>query len=305
MTWRRLGHLYAPDGSKAWARSHAALPVPVKLGDDVFRVFFSARDAGNRSSVGWVDVRLNATATILAEGKEPVLSFGDAGYFDDSGVGIGSIVQGQEKKDLMYYMGWNLGILAPWRNSIGLAEGDIRAPRFKRGFEGPIMDRSPEDPFTLSYPWVMRLAADDWRMWYGSNLAWGASSSDMQHVIKAARSKDGMQWTRDKVPAVGFSDPGEYALARPCVLKEGTAFHMWFATRGECYRIGAARSLDGESWSRCDGQAGLQPEGTGWDGEMVCYPCVFRHAARLYMLYNGNSYGKDGFGLAVWDGQTL
>jgi hypothetical protein len=277
----------------------------VLLEGNVYRVFFSARDAENRSSVGWVDIRLNATAAILAEGNEPVLTFGRAGYFDDSGVGLGSIVQEQGKPDRMYYMGWNLGVLAPWRNSIGLADGDVRAPRFKRSFEGPILDRSPEDPFTLSYPWVMRLAAGDWRMWYGSNLAWGAASSDMQHVIKAARSKDGISWIREKEPAVGFSYPGEYALARPCALTGKAGFHMWFATRGDRYRIGAARSSDGQSWSRCDAETGLQPEGTGWESEMVCYPCVFRHATRLYMLYNGNRYGKDGFGLAVWDGELL
>jgi hypothetical protein len=32
---------------------------------------------------------------------------------------------------------------------------------------------------------------------------------------------------------------------------------------------------------------------------MVAYPCVFRHAGRLYMLYNGNDYERTGVGLAV------
>ena len=37
----------------------------------------------------------------------------------------------------------------------------------------------------------------------------------------------------------------------------------------------------------------------GWDSEMICYPYVFDHGSNRYMLYNGNGYGKTGFGLAV------
>jgi hypothetical protein len=31
----------------------------------------------------------------------------------------------------------------------------------------------------------------------------------------------------------------------------------------------------------------------------VCYPCVFEHRGSKYMLYNGNGYGRTGFGIAV------
>jgi hypothetical protein len=32
---------------------------------------------------------------------------------------------------------------------------------------------------------------------------------------------------------------------------------------------------------------------------MLCYPHVFRCEGRVYMLYNGNAFGRDGFGVAV------
>lgn len=301
MGWRRLGRLYGPDGRFDWAHSHAALPFPVALDGDLFRVFFSARDKTNRSSVGWVDVRLGEQPELVGEGDAPILTFAAPGHFDDSGIGLGSIVSA-DGADRLYYMGWNLGVLAPWRNSIGVAQGDAATPQFERQFAGPIMDRSPEDPYTLSYPWVLRLGPDDWRMWYGSNLRWGAASADMQHVIKSARSTDGLHWLRDAEPAVGFSKAGEYALARPCVVREEGRLRMWFATRGERYHIGAAVSADGRSWTRCDEEWGLVPDASDWDSEMVCYPCVIRHRQRLYLFYNGNGYGKEGFGLAVWEG---
>jgi hypothetical protein len=34
---------------------------------------------------------------------------------------------------------------------------------------------------------------------------------------------------------------------------------------------------------------------------MIEYPFVLRHKNEIYMLYNGNGYGKTGFGLAIWD----
>lgn len=305
MAWIRLGRLFAPDGTRPWARSHASLPVSVHLGADDFRIFFSTRDTENRSSVGWVDINLSGQPKVTGVCDTPVLEFGTPGYFDDSGIGIGSIVH-CDGEDLLYYMGWNLAVRAPWRNSIGIASGSVRTPRFQRLFEGPIMDRCPEDPFTLSYPWVIRFGASDWRMWYGSNLRWGSESADMQHVIKCAESADGLVWKRHSEPAVDFSTPAEYALARPSVLPGGDVLRMWFSTRGDRYRIGAALSEDdGRRWHRCDSEFGLIPANRGWDDEMVCYPCIFRHRGMTYMLYNGNGYGATGFGLAVWEGLPL
>jgi hypothetical protein len=35
---------------------------------------------------------------------------------------------------------------------------------------------------------------------------------------------------------------------------------------------------------------------------MTCYPALFWHRDRLWLAYNGNGYGRTGFGLAVWEG---
>lgn len=278
--------------------SHAALPTPIALPNGLCRVFFSARDELNRSSIGWLDVAFTPEPRVLRVSDVPVLSPGVPGGFDDSGIGIGSIVAGPNRTSRIYYMGWNISALVPWRNSIGIAMGDLVAPDFHRFSKGPIMDRSPEDPFTLSYPWV--LATDStWHMWYGSNLDWGATKADMNHVIKHAISQDGLNWHRDGRVAVGFVHDGEYAIARPCVVRDGNLWRMWYAFRGEAYRIGYAESRDGETWSRKDAEAGIEPALDGWDSEMICYPCVFDFFGKRYLFYNGNNYGKTGFGVAV------
>jgi len=53
------------------------------------------------------------------------------------------------------------------------------------------------------------------------------------------------------------------------------------------------------TWTRKDREVGIQPSDSGWDSEMLCYPCVVdAHGAR-YMFYNGNLRGSTGFGYAV------
>lgn len=298
--WRRLGLVLSPE-QVTWAHSHVSLPTPVAIGGDMFRLFFSARDADRRSHVGWAHIEISEFPQLREVSRVPVLSPGENGAFDDSGVSIGSVVRDESRLKL-FYMGWNLGVRSPWRNAIGLADAATPRKKFIRCFEGPILDRSPVDPYTLSYPWVLRLAVGDWRMWYGSNLNAAVGNADMSHVVKHARSRDGIHWSRDGAVAIGFADEAEHAIARPSVVQIDGRFLMCFACRGERYRIGAAVSSDGESWTRCDATFGLLPSSQGWDSEMTCYPALFWHRDRLWMAYNGNGYGASGFGMAVWNG---
>jgi len=64
--------------------------------------------------------------------------------------------------------------------------------------------------------------------------------------------------------------------------------------------MGYAESVDGISFERMDHVlTGLAPSPSGWDSEMIEYPCVINHKGTYYMFYNGNDYGRDGVGLAV------
>ena len=62
-----------------------------------------------------------------------------------------------------------------------------------------------------------------------------------------------------------------------------------------------AFSDNGLNWVRDDKSVGIDVSLSGWDSEMICYPFIFDHLDRRYMLYNGNGYGKTGFGIAVMD----
>lgn len=298
MRWRKLGHVFVPSGEHEWMLTHAANPVADYLGADTYRIYFSCRDKSNRSSVGWVELDLRFPREVQRVSAAPSLSPGLVGTFDDSGCSVGCIVRNGPKR-LMYYMGWNLSVTVPWRNSIGLAISEDGGITYRRSGLAPILDRSDSDPYSLSYPWVLR-DAEGWRMWYGSHSHWGAKIDDMIHVIKHAESDDGVSWNRDALPVIAPRTGSEYAFARPCVLNDGI-YRMWYAFRGDAYRIGYSSSYDGNSWIRQDNMVGIGPTPGEWDGEALAYPCVFDHGNERYMLYCGNGYGRSGFGLAVLD----
>jgi hypothetical protein len=296
MRWRKLGCVYCPTNESDWMVSHAANCVAIPVGDDRYRIYFSTRDSANRASVGWVEIDISDPLKVLEVSSVPVLAPGPTGTFDDSGVSLACIVV-VDGTFYLYYTGWNLGVTVPWRNSIGLATSSDGL-HFERSSPAPILDRNRLDPYSLSYPFVLRTETG-WKMWYGSNLSWGPQQRDMNHVIKFASGSDAETWSPTGRVCIGIANDSEYAFSRPFVIKEGATWRMWYSFRGETYRIGYAESLDGIVWNRLDDNVGIGPSETGWDSESVEYPWLFDHGDRRFLLYNGNRYGLTGFGLAI------
>lgn len=297
MNWRKLGKIFQPSGKLDWARSHAANPTPEHVEGDIFRIYFSSRDARNRSSIGYVVVDLGTDGRVVEIPSEPVLRPGELGMFDDCGASIGCILRVGDARYL-YYMGWNLAVTVPWKNAIGLAVSESANAPFRRVSRFPIVPLDEIDPYTISYPWVMS-DGGRYRMWYGSNLRWGPQKKDMLHVIKYAESTDAVHWIRNDRIVIDSASPNENAICKPCVVKDDDCYRMWFCSRGEKYRIQHAVSEDGSTWTRLGRDEGIDVSADGWDSDMIEYPCVFDHGGRRFMLYVGNDFGKTGFGLAV------
>ena len=95
------------------------------------------------------------------------------------------------------------------------------------------------------------------------------------------------------------------AFSRPSVVSnEDGSLEMWVSYRGgsgDRYSIGYAKSDDGDVWRWCPEEAGISVSASGWDSDMIGYPFVFEHQDKRWMLYNGNAFGRSGFGLAVWE----
>jgi hypothetical protein len=295
-TWHRLGRVFCGNGPENWIAGYASYPTPLVLGGDTVRVFFSPRDGENRSSITSLDLALEGERfRILSLPKQPLLSPGRRGSFDDSGVTVSCVVpRGDEL--WVYYLGWSLGTTVPFRNFIGLAVGGRNAAMLRRVSPAPILERSAIDPYTLGYPWVVP-DEDGWRMWYGSHLEWGNEGLAMRHVIKEAWSADGIQWQRQGRIAIPL-DGDEFAVSRPCVICDADRKRMWYARRNPQYRMGYAELIDG-NWIRQDDSLSFVGAVGDWESESIAYPAIFDHGGHRYMLYNGNGYGRTGFGIAI------
>ncbi len=296
--WKKRGLVFCPDQNFDWMQTHAAVPIAERIKGDLYRIYFSTRDAANRSRTGYVVIDIQKPQAILELSENPVLDIGALGTFDDSGAMATWLAEWNGQRYL-YYIGWNLGVTVPFRNSIGLAMGSPTRP-FEKIYEGPIVDRTMHEPHFCASCCVIP-GADVWRMWYLSCTGWEIKDGRPSHHyhIKYAESDDGVDWRRTGQVAIDFGDSQEYAISRPSVLYEGELWRMWYSHRGAAYRIGYAESENGIDWSRRDALAGISVSETGWDFEMIEYPHVFQHDGQTFMLYNGNGYGATGVGLAV------
>ena len=300
MQWRKLGLIYKPDGHLDWAKTHASVPIADHIAEDIYRVYYTARDADNRSHVGWIEIDLKQPQSVLAESESPVLAPGKLGAFDMHGVMASAMVR-QGDRRLLYYIGWNRAVGVPFRNSIGLATREGPDGPFTRHADGPVLDRGPSDPYFLASHDIV-VEGSSWHIWYLSGLNWLPGDPPVStYNLRYAVSANGIDWERHGTVAVDFAHPTELAIARPTVLKDGDLWRMWYCYRGSDfpYRIGYAESNDAVRWTRRDKLAGIAVSKTGWDSEMVCYPHVFDHKGERYMLYNGNGYGTSGLGLAI------
>jgi predicted GH43/DUF377 family glycosyl hydrolase len=297
--WKKKGVIFNADNHYEWMKTHTSLPFADRICDNFYRIYFSTRDSNNRSSIGYLEIDIKNPKKILKLSDHPVLSIGNMGSFDDSGV-MGSCIVNHKGKKYLYYIGWNLGVTVPFRWSIGLAISNDGGKTFVKYSNGPILDRNPIDPYLVSSPTVI-FEDGTWKMWYISALRWEVYDGKLRapYHIKYAESHDGINWRRTGMVAIDFKHTGEFAIGRASVIKENHVYKMWYSYSTGKYRIGYAESKDGLHWERKDDQAGIDVSKSGWDSEMIEHANVFIHNDRKYMLYTGNQYGKTGFGYAV------
>lgn len=298
MHWKKLGRLYDPQPLHPKLLSHAANPLALPLTGDVYRVFYSGRDAQNRSSVGYVDIDI-VRRKLLYVHDRPVFEHGPENSFYSHGVSIGNCYEADGQRYILF-MGWQSPQGGHWRGDVGRL---VLAADYSMQLDGsgPFMSTDSVDPVSLSYPWVSR-EGRDYRMWYGSTYTWDAGNGEMLHVIHQAISTNGHDWHKQGL-AIPYELGVAQAFSRPTVVGNAAdGYQMWFSYRsgsGQSYRIGHAVSGDGSQWEMRLDQTGIDVSESAWDSEMIEYPYVFDHRGQRYMLYNGDGNGRTGFGLAV------
>lgn len=305
--WNKRGLIYTVDSRLPWAKTHAQIPTVAGMRDGAVQILFSSRDASNRSAIASLEVVDGDPAHVLNVKRTPVMDLGKLGTFDDCGTMPSSVVE-RDGVRYLYYIGWNVRNTIPYHNSVGLAISEDGGCTYRRLFDGPVMDRTAEEPYFCGTTCV-RIENGIWRNWYLSCTGWidVDGKPEPRYHLKYAESRDGVHWTREGVVAIDYSDEAEGGLVRASVHYDGKIYRMWYSRRSHVgyrenragsYRMGYAESTDGRVWRRLDEQAGLDVSETGWDSFMVAYPEVTEIGGRLYLFYNGNGFGASGFGYA-------
>src|SRR5215210_6420915 len=253
--WRKQGLIFSPERTSTWLHSHAALPVVDRIAEG-YRVYFSSRDERGRARVGFFETSPDFQK-ITRVSERPVIDLGPLGAFDDSGITTSWIVNHDGKK-YHYYSGWSLGLTVPFYFFVGLAISEDGGETYRRVSPSPILERKVIDPYLTASPCVL-IEDGRWRMWYVSGTGWEMKDDKPQHRyhIKYAESLDGIEWNRQGVVCIDYESAHEYAISRPCVVRDGDLYRMWYASRGESYRIGYAESTDGLTWTRRDRESGI------------------------------------------------
>jgi hypothetical protein len=289
-------------------RSHAAIPFAFWVSGNDYRVYFSSRNKNGKSLPYYVPCSVsNDAITITGKPVGPLMELGDLGTFDDSGI-MPTCVLRHNGLIYMYYIGWNPQVTVSYRLSIGLAISKDDGLTFTRYSKGPVCDRSLEEPFFNTAPYVL-IENGLWRMWYISCTQWQIIKDypEPSYHVKYAESSDGIYWKKEGIVCLDYDERAK-ALGRPCVVKINNKYLMFFSYRDTVdyrisakhgYKIALAESDNGTEWVKKYDSTGITLSEDGWDSKMMEYCHVFEHKGLYYMLYNGNDFGKDGFGYAV------
>lgn len=315
LRWRRVGKIFDPaehalaSGCVSFAQSPQALVL-----DDRVRIYFSSRqpDANGKflSHVCYVDMARDL-GSVLGVNQSPVIPLGKIGCYDQHGI-FPMHVMRHDGRIHGYISGWTRRVSVSVDTGIGLAFSDDEGRTFQRIGDGPVLTSSLHEPFLVGDPFVM-VVDGTYHMWYIFGTRWvrfdDERAPDRVYKIGHATSADGIAWRKEEGRRIiGDALHENESQALPTVVEIGGTYHMFFCFRessdfrtgkGRGYRIGHAWSRDLVEWTRDDAMGGLPLAAEGWDSEMMCYPHAFALDGRVHLLYNGNQFGKHGFGLAT------
>lgn len=308
MRWIKKGLIFNPmDHGLDYAQSPQTI-----VHDNFVRVYFSTRklDAANKflSEIAFVDY--NKDFKIIGHSREEVIPLGETGCFDEHGIFPFSPVR-HKNKIFAYTCGWSRRVSVPVETSTGFAVSEDNGLTFEKYGKGPILTSSIKEPMLVGDSFV-RFYEGFFHMWYMYGKYWLCATENEPEArvykIAHAISADGVNWSKDESGQIIENVIGQHECqALPTVIQIDNQYHMYFCYRyatdfrrnfNRSYRLGYAYSNDLIIWKRADHKKGIELSESGWDTEMMCYPHLFEAFGKFYLLYNGNQFGKFGFGLA-------
>ncbi len=314
MKWKKLGKIFDPTNHQLPNNcvEFAQSPQTLVL-DDCVRIYFSTREKDLAtgkflSHIAFVDMDKNLEQ-IINIASDTVIQLGELGTFDEHGIFPINIVK-TNNQIVAYTCGWSRRVSVSVETSVGYAVSEDNGLTFKKIGNGPILTASLNEPFLVGDAFVC-VFENVYHMWYMYGTRWIDNPEEEAarvYKIGHATSLDGIHWNKEGKQIIDDVLNNHECQALPTVIKHNGVYHMYFCfreaigfrkNRDRGYRLGYAYSKDLINWVRDDANAGIEFSKEGWDADMQCYPHIFKVDEKIYLLYNGNEFGRFGFGLAV------
>lgn len=309
MKWDKLGLVYNPAGRGiSWAFSHAYIPTPVLITQELIRVFVSFWDEKRVGRLGYVDVSAENPTKVLSVSKFPSLDVGAIGSFDCLGVTPMSTIVDSNDNIYLLYTGWGEHEHYPYTLFTGLAVSDNYGETFSKVLDIPILGPTKNESSirTAAFIKYQPLEEEYW-VWYVGGSEWFHADGKLTptYDLKLLKIKNIYNlYEKEPIECMQADNKlNEYGIGRPCVIKENNIYKLFYSSRRykHGYQLGYAESTDGVNWTRLDNQLGIAKSQIGWDSKMQCFSYILKTKYGTYMFYNGNDHGKQGFGVAKLD----
>lgn len=319
MKFKKIGKIFDPT---ILSEKHSFVEFaqsPQTLVFDTFvRIFFSTRTRDEKgeylSHIAYIDMDLDLK-NILNFSNHEIVKLGALGTYDEHGI-FPFHPYATNGKIYAFLSGWNRRISVPVDTGIGLAESIDGGKTFTRLGNGPILAQSLHEPFLVGDGFVIK-HENVYYMYYIFGKSW-LPETEVEPVARVykigyATSTDLINWKKNEgVSIIADELNKDECQALPTVVEHNGKYHMVFCFREAVdfrknpkrgYRLGYAYSDNLKDWTRADEllELNLTYDSNEWDGEMMCYPHLFKVNNEVHLLYNGNQFGKSGFGIAKLD----
>lgn len=275
-----------------------ANPIVVPISKSTIRIFFNSRTLIGAAEIWSVDVDSDDFAIDQTSIRKQYSPDRESPEYCKRGLSLGNFFYHQGAPCLSF-MGWRDNVEFMWEGSIGFLKLDTNF-NFTGISETPFLTAFQTHSLSLSYPHVTSIGSS-FHIWAGCTLTWDGGNGEMVHPLrKYVLSHDlSILELIHELPSSGDSSQ---AFSRPSLIKHKGAEILAYSVRGSRsdYRI---EICDLTSTKAANRQSNFEPNGNGWESQMVEYPYLIEINGHLFMFYNGNGFGQSGIGRVEVDFQ--
>jgi len=304
-----LKHFHEP---RIFNENYGQIPACIILNDRI-HIFYADRLHTKKSFIKYKIICRSSFKTIM----EPKTFYFPkrVGFFDTDGAMPSQIYQTKDEYFLIYN-GWNrLTGRPPYLNSSGRIKinlNELNEFQFILAEQTPFLSRGPDNPSSAVTAWIEKSYNDQTVYWIRTEK-WELVSGyyePLYYIASGSIDETGrciMRYERVIEPVY----PDE-VFSRPTVTRINGKTLMAFCSRSihdfrdgvNSYKINFAlkNSNMPHGWSRCPIRLNAD---LNWCNLQTSYPCLFSDEKHTYLAFNGNSFGKSGFGILRLNGSKL